>query len=169
MVYSLPMAADPILEIRQAQPGDEPTVLRLIKALAEYEKLAHQVVASETDLSESLFGTRPFAEAVIGYVDGEPVGFAVYFHSFSTFWGRPGLYLEDLFVEERWRGHGFGRRLLAYVARVAVERGCRRMEWAVLDWNEPTIAFYERLGARPMDDWTVFRLDGETLARVAHM
>ncbi len=167
MVYSPPMSVPTTFDIRPARPGDEPIVLRLIKALAEYEKLAHQVVATEADLTESLFGPRPYAEAIIGYADGAPVGFAVYFHSFSTFWGRPGIYLEDVFVEPEWRGRGLGRRLLAHVARVAVERGCRRMEWSVLDWNAPSIGFYKSLGARPMDEWTVYRLDGEALARVA--
>jgi GNAT superfamily N-acetyltransferase len=142
-------------------------VLGLIRALADYERLPHQVVATEAELRVSLFGPRPFAEAVIGYVTGEPVGFAVYFHSFSTFWGRPGMYLEDIFVEERWRGRGFGRQLFAHVARAAVDRGCRRLEWSVLNWNEPAIGFYRRLGAQPMDEWTVYRLDGEALVRAA--
>jgi GNAT superfamily N-acetyltransferase len=153
--------------IRTAVPGDESVVLRLIKALADYERLPHQVVATEADLRGSLFGPRPFAEAAIAEIHGEPVGFAVYFHSFSTFWGRPGVYLEDIFVEERWRGRGIGRRLFAHVARVAVEGNCRRLEWSVLNWNTTAIGFYEGLGARPMREWTVYRLDGEALARAA--
>ncbi len=155
------------LEIRRAAPGDEAVVLGLIRALADYERLPHQVVATEDDLRDSLFGPRPFAEAVIGFMAGRPVGFAVYFTSFSTFWGRPGMYLEDIFVEERSRGRGFGRQLFAEVARTAVERGCRRLEWSVLNWNASAIGFYRRLGARPMDEWTVYRLDGEALARAA--
>lgn len=154
-------------EIRPARPGDEGVVLDLIRALAHYEELPQQVVATAADLREALFGPRAYAEAAVGYADSEPVGFAVYFHSFSTFWGRPGMYLEDLFVDERWRGHGFGKRLFAHVARLAVERQCRRMEWSVLNWNEPAIGFYRSLGARPMDEWRVYRLDGEDLARAA--
>ncbi len=161
------MAGDVTFEIRPARPGDEAAVLRLIRALAAYERLPHQVVATEADLADTLFGPRAYAEAAIGYADGEPVGFAVFFHSFSTFWGRPGMYLEDIFVDERWRGRGFGKRLFTHVARLAAERDCRRMEWSVLNWNEPAIGFYRSLGARPMDEWTVYRLDGEALARVA--
>ena len=159
------MAIDEALAIEPARPGDEATILRLIRALAEYERLPSQVVATEADLRETLFGSRAYAEAVIGRVGGEAVGFAVYFHSFSTFWGRPGMYLEDLFVEARWRGRGFGTRLFKHVAGLAIERGCRRMEWSVLRWNEPAIGFYRKLGARPMDEWTVYRLDGEALTR----
>jgi GNAT superfamily N-acetyltransferase len=161
------MPPDISFEIRQARPGDEGVVLRLIRALAEYERLPHQVVATEADLAETLFGARAYAEAAIGYAGGEPAGFAVYFHSFSTFWGRPGMYLEDLFVEERWRGRGFGKRLFTHVARLAVERNCRRMEWSVLNWNESAIGFYRRMGARPMDEWTVYRLDGDALRKAA--
>lgn len=161
------MPPDPRFEIRLARPGDEGIILQLIRALAQYERLPHQVVATEADLRETLFGARAYAEAAIGFANDEPVGFAVYFHSFSTFWGRPGMYLEDIFVDDRWRGHGFGRRLFAHVARLAVERNCRRMEWSVLNWNEPAIGFYRRLGARPMDEWTVYRLEGEALVRAS--
>ena len=144
-----------------------PQILRLIKALAEYEKLGHEVVATEAGLREALFGARRYAEAVIGWVGVEPVGFALFFHNFSTFRGAPGLYLEDLFVEPSWRGRGFGRRLLAHLAAIAVERGCHRMEWSVLDWNESAIAFYRRAGARLLDDWRIFRLTGDALHAVA--
>jgi GNAT superfamily N-acetyltransferase len=153
--------------IEPATPTDVPVILRMIKALAEYEKLADQVVATELGLREALFGERRFGEVVIGLVGHEPVGFALFFHNFSTFRGAPGLYLEDLFVEPRWRGQGFGRRLIVHVAGVAVARGCHRMEWAVLDWNEPAIEFYRRAGARPLDDWKIFRLTGDALRALA--
>jgi GNAT superfamily N-acetyltransferase len=161
------MPSAPTFEIRPVRQGDEGALLDLIRELAHYERLRHEVVATAADLRETLFGPRAYAEAALGCASGEPVGFAVYFHSFSTFWGRPGMYLEDLFVEERWRGQGLGRQLFAYVAGLAVARGCRRMEWSVLNWNEPAIGFYRGLGARPMDEWTVYRLDGEALARAA--
>jgi GNAT superfamily N-acetyltransferase len=139
----------------------------LITALAEYERLAHEAVATEGDLREALFGARPYAEAVVASVDAEPVGFALWFHNYSTFVGRPGLYLEDLFVLPAWRGRGVGRALIVHLARIAVERRCGRMEWSVLDWNEPAIRFYKSLGARPMDEWTVFRVTGDALVRLA--
>ena len=141
-------------------------VLTFIKGLAQYEGLPHEVVATEEDLVESLFGPHAITEAVIAYMATEPVGFAVFFHNYSTFVGRPGLYLEDLFVLPEWRGRGVGRSLLRYVANVAVTRNCGRMEWSVLDWNEPAIRFYRALGARPMDEWTVYRLTGEALERL---
>ena len=153
--------------IAPATEADVPLLLRLIKALAEYEKLADAVVATEDGLREALFGARRYAEAVIGDVGGEPVGFALFFHNFSTFRGAPGLYLEDLFVEPRWRGRGFGRRLLAHLAAIAVERGCHRLEWSVLDWNESAIAFYRRAGASLLDDWRIFRLSGDALRALA--
>ena len=153
--------------IERATEQDVDLILRLIKGLAEYERLSHEVIATEAGLRESLFGPRPGAEVVIGYAGQTPVGFAVFFQNFSTFLGRPGLYLEDLFVVPEWRKHGFGRRLLAHVAKTAVERGCGRMEWSVLDWNEPARGFYFKLGARAMDEWTVFRLSGEALRAVA--
>lgn len=152
--------------IEPATERDVPIVLHMIRALAEYEKLSHEVVATESLLRDLLFGARPFAEAAIGYVADEPAGFAVYFHTFSTFLGLVGLYLEDLFVEPRFRGRGFGKQLLAYVAAVAVERGCRRLEWSALRWNEPAIGFYRSLGAEPMNEWQVFRLSGQALARL---
>jgi GNAT superfamily N-acetyltransferase len=153
--------------IERATARDVSLILSLIKALAEYERLADHVVATEAGLRESLFGPQAGAEVVIAYAGSEAVGFAVWFHSYSTFLGRAGLYLEDLFVLPQWRGRGIGRQLLAYVARVAVARGCGRMEWSVLNWNEPAIGFYRRMGARAMDEWTVYRLTGETLTQVA--
>jgi GNAT superfamily N-acetyltransferase len=148
-------------------PGTErdvPLILRLITALAEYERLAHQLVATEAALQETLFGTHPAAEVVIAYVDDVPAGFALWFHNYSTFLARPGLYLEDLFVLPECRGHGVGRRLLTHLASVAVERRCGRMEWSVLDWNEQAIGFYRKLGATVMEDWRICRLTGDTLA-----
>jgi GNAT superfamily N-acetyltransferase len=154
-------------KIVPAGEQDVPLVLSFIRKLAEYEKLSDQVVATEELVREGLFGARPVAEVVLAYVGEEPVGFALYFHNFSTFVGRAGIYLEDLFVEPAHRGKGFGKALLKHVAQVAVERGCGRFEWAVLDWNTPAIDFYRSLGAVPLDDWTLFRLTGDALRRVA--
>jgi GNAT superfamily N-acetyltransferase len=150
--------------LRQATAEDAVTVLAFIRELAEYERLAHEVVATEELLRETLFGERRVAEVVLGCERGEPVAFALFFHSFSTFLGRPGIYLEDLFVRPACRGRGYGEVLLSYLARLAVERGCGRLEWSVLDWNEPALRFYRRLGAVAMDGWTVHRLTGESLA-----
>lgn len=155
------------LRIRPAEVADVPLILRFIRALAEYERLAHEVVATEKLLRDSLFGPEPGAEVILAFVGDEPAGFALFFHNFSTFLGRRGLYLEDLFVHPEWRGRGVGRQLLVYLARLAVARGCGRMEWAVLDWNEPAIRFYRSLGAHPMHDWTVFRLTGDALRHLA--
>lgn len=157
------------IEIRldPATERDVPLILQLIQALAEYERLSREVTATEEALRETLFGPRPSAEVVIAYANGEAAGFAVWFYNYSTFLSRPGLYLEDLFVHPKWRGHGIGKALLTYLAKVAVQRGCGRMEWAVLDWNELAIGFYRRLGARPLDDWHVFRLTGEALSQLA--
>lgn len=155
------------ITIRPAREDDAATLLRLIRALAEYERLADQVVATEAGLRESLFGATPRAEAVLAEAGGDAIGFALWFHNFSTFLGRHGLYLEDLFVLPEWRSRGVGRALLVHLARIAVERGCGRMEWSVLDWNAPAIGFYRRLGAVPMDEWTVYRLTGEALTRLA--
>jgi GNAT superfamily N-acetyltransferase len=157
----------PEFRITAATASDVGVLHDLIKALAAYEKLTHEVVATEADLRAALFGPRPAAEAAIAYAGAEPAGFAVFFHNFSTFLGRPGLYLEDLFVRPEWRGRGLGRLLMAHVAKIAVERRCGRMEWAVLDWNEPAIGFYRRLGARAMDEWTVYRLTGDRLRALA--
>lgn len=155
------------MTLRSATPADVPLILDFIKGLADYEKLAHEVVATEESLHATLFGERPYAEVVIGEHEGEPVGFALFFHHYSTFLGRPGIYLEDLFVRPAWRGRGFGKALLTFLAKLAMERGCGRLEWAVLDWNEPAIRFYESLGAKPMDEWTVYRITGEALERLA--
>jgi GNAT superfamily N-acetyltransferase len=158
--------SDPIT-IRPASRDEVPLVLGFIRDLARYERLEDEVSASEADLGEALFGERRYAEVVFACDDGAPVGFALFFHNFSTFKGRPGIYLEDLFVRPEARGRGIGKRLLAYLARTAVERRCARLEWAVLDWNEPSIGFYRSLGAVPMDEWTVFRLTGDALALLA--
>ena len=155
------------LSIVPATRNDLSLILALIKELAEYERLAHEVVATEEVLSETLFGERPYAEVVLAYYDDEPVGYALYFHSYSTFLGRPGLYLEDLFVRPAVRGKGIGKALLAFVAHIAIERTCGRLEWSVLNWNEPAIGFYKSLGAKPMDTWTVYRMTDEPLARLA--
>ncbi len=153
--------------IDPATPADVPLVLEFIRELAEYERLAQAVVATERDVRAALFGERPAAEAVIGRQDADPVGFALFFRNFSTFLGRPGIYLEDLYVRPAFRGRGFGRRLLAHLARLARQRGCGRVEWSVLDWNAPAIAAYRRAGAVPLDEWTTYRLSGEALARLA--
>ncbi len=159
----------PDFVLREARAEDCGLILALIRELAEYEKLAHEVVATEEVLRETLFGEQPRGEAVIGEHQGAAVGYALFFHNFSTFTGRPGIYLEDIYVKPELRGRGYGKCLLTYVARLAVERKCSRMEWSVLDWNEPSIQFYRSLGAAPMDGWTVQRLDGSALDEVAAM
>ena len=153
--------------IRPAKPADVPVIADLIRGLARFEKLEDQVALTDELLAEGLFGPRPYAESVLAEVEGHPAGFALFFHSFSTFLARPGLYLEDLFVLPERRGQGIGRALLAHLARLAVERGCGRMEWAVLDWNQEAISFYERLGATAMSEWTTYRLTGEAIDRLA--
>lgn len=155
------------LRIRSATPADIGLILGFIRELAEYEKLAHEVVATETDLRRSLFGERPAAECLIAESGGKPAGFALFFHNFSTFLGKPGLYLEDLYVKPELRGQGVGRKLLAHLARLAISRGCGRFEWAVLDWNEPAIRFYQSLGARMLQDWRINRVTGDALAKLA--
>ncbi len=155
------------LTIRKAAPGDAGLVLTFIAALADYERLREDMVATEADIERALFGPRPWAEAVIADWGGIPVGFALYFFNFSTFRGRPGLYLEDLFVLPEHRGNGIGRALLAHLASVAVENGCARFEWTVLDWNEPSIRFYESLGARRQGEWLIYRLTGDALGALA--
>jgi len=146
------------VQIVPARPDDVPVILDLIRGLGEYERLSHEIVATEDGLRKCLFGDRPAAEVVLAYVDTTVVGFALFFHNFSTFLGRPGLYLEDLFVKPEWRGRAIGQQLLAHLARLAVERGCGRMEWTVLDWNEPALRFYKTLGARQLNEWIVHRL-----------
>jgi GNAT superfamily N-acetyltransferase len=155
------------LRIVPATSSDVPILLKLIRALGEYERLSHEIVATEEGLRMWLFGDRPAAEVILAVVDDAVVGFALFFHNFSTFLGRPGLYLEDLFVTPEWRGHGIGQRLLVHLAELAVQRGCGRMEWTVLDWNETALRFYERMGARVMKEWKLCRLTGESLEQVA--
>jgi ribosomal protein S18 acetylase RimI-like enzyme len=157
----------PAFTIRPATPADVPLILALVRELADYERAPDAVVATEAMLHDALFGPRPAAEVVLGFEGAEPAGFALFFHNFSTWLGRRGLYLEDLFVRPAFRGRGYGRTLLARLAAIAVERGCGRMEWSVLDWNEPAIGFYRSLGAEAMDEWTVFRLAGDALDRIA--
>lgn len=154
------------LSIRSATPADLPLIAAFIRELAVYEKLLDEVRFDEAVLGAKLFGPRPYAEVVIGEVEGVPQGFALFFHNFSTFEGRPGIYLEDLFVRPDARGAGLGKALLCYLAKLAVERDCARLEWSVLDWNAPAIGFYEKLGARGMDEWTVMRVDGEKLSQL---
>ncbi len=153
--------------IRPANIEDVSLILWFIKGLAEYEKLSQEVIATEDDLRQHLFGRNPKAEVVIGEYNSEPVGFALFFHNFSTFVGKPGIYLEDLFVIPEMRGQGFGKSLLQYLARLCVERDCGRLEWAVLDWNEPALKFYESIGSRIMKEWLINRLTGEELERLA--
>ena len=161
------MAAHPLLSIRPASIDDVPLIRALIAELAEYERLADAAVATDDDLRAQLFGAQPAAEVLIGEVDGEPTGFALFFHNFSTFLGKRGLYLEDLFVRPDFRGLGLGKHLMAALARIAVRRDCGRFEWSVLDWNAPSIAFYRKLGATGMDEWTVQRLEGDALHALA--
>jgi GNAT superfamily N-acetyltransferase len=155
------------LSIRPATCSDLPLIAQFIRDLAEYEHLAHAVRFDEAVLGERLFGERPYAEVLIGEIDGTPQGFAVFFHNFSTFEGRPGIYLEDLFVRPEARGNGLGKALLKHLAALAVERDCARLEWLVLDWNEPAIGFYRQLGAKPMAEWTTFRVEGDALKQMA--
>jgi GNAT superfamily N-acetyltransferase len=157
------------ITIRPATRADIPQILALIRDLAEYEKLAHEAVATAAQLEVHLFGARPYAEVIIAEVDSQPAGFALFFHNFSTFTGQPGIYLEDLFVRPQYRGLGVGKRLIVQVAKIAVGRNCTRFEWSVLDWNEPAIRFYRSLGAKPMDEWTVQRVSGEALRALAQM
>lgn len=155
------------LSIRPATRDDLPLIAQFIRDLADYEKLAHEVRFDEATLGAKLFGARPYAEVVIGELDGVPQGFALFFHNFSTFEGRPGIYLEDLFVRPEARGSGLGKALLIHLAALCTERDCARLEWSVLDWNAPAIGFYQSLGARMMDEWTVMRVDGDALTSLA--
>ena len=153
--------------MREASEEDVPLILSFIRELAEYEKLSREVVATEEGLRESLFGERRYAEVLIAEHDGSPAGFALFFHNFSTFLGKPGIYLEDLYVNPAFRGAGIGKKLLVHLASLAKRRGCGRLEWWVLDWNEPSIGFYKNLGATAMDDWTIYRLAGTALDDLA--
>ena len=155
------------LRIDPATIDDVPIILGFIRELAEYEKLPHEAVATEDDLRRTIFGDRPYAEVLIARLGDEPVGFALFFHNYSTWLGKPGLYLEDLYVTPERRGLGVGEALLVHLAGIAVERGCGRFEWSVLDWNEPAIRFYEKLGAIQMDEWTVHRVAGKALEALA--
>ncbi len=161
------MATSAPLLIRPAEPRDCGSIVTLIRELAHYENLETHAVATPEDLDRHLFGPRPFAEAMIVEIGGEAVGYALFYHTFSSFRGQPGLYLEDVFVRPEYRGRGAGKAMLARVAKLAVERGCGRLEWVVLDWNEPSIGFYRSLGAVPMDEWTGYRIADASLARLA--
>jgi len=156
-----------LFTIRPAAIGDVPIILELIRALATYERAPNEVTATEKGLREVLFGAKPPAEVLLAFENEIAVGFAVFFHNFSTWLGLPGIYLEDLFVRPEHRGKGYGRALLVELAKIARDRGCGRLEWAVLDWNEPAIQFYRKLGAKPMDEWTVFRLTRDGIAKLA--
>ena len=156
-----------MIDIRKAEERDLPLILEFIQALAEYERLRDACVATEQKLRETLFSSPPAAEVIIARVDGEPMGFALFFYNYSTFLAQRGIYLEDLFVKPEARGQGVGFALLSELARIAVERNCGRLEWAVLDWNQLAIDFYKRIGAVPLDDWNIFRLTGDSLVRVA--
>ena len=153
--------------LRKAEIQDVPLILDFIRKLADYEKLSHQMVATEKDLEKYLFGQERVAEVILGYEGEKPVGFALFFHNFSTFLGKPGIYLEDLFVIKEYRGKGYGKTLLTYLAKLAMERECGRLEWAVLDWNESSIEFYKSLGATLLNDWIVNRVSGESLVKMA--
>ncbi|MFC4654260.1 MULTISPECIES: GNAT family N-acetyltransferase [Rheinheimera] len=157
----------PDVQLRLAQATDVPVILSFIRQLAEYEKLSHQVVATEQSLTDTLFGAKAYAEVVIAEHQGQPAGFALFFHNYSTFLAKPGLYLEDLFVAPDKRGLGLGKALITYLARLAVERDCGRMEWSVLDWNQPAIDFYQSLGASMLDDWRINRVTGDSLMQMA--
>ena len=161
------MSANPEVTIRPAEPSDVGSILRFVRALAEFERLADQVVADDAILSRSLFGPRPYAECLMAFVGKEPAGIALFFHNFSTFTGKPGLYLEDVFVAPEFRGRGIGEAFFREMAKIARDRDCSRFEWSVLDWNEDAIRFYRRLGAEPLSDWTVQRLTRDKIERLA--
>jgi GNAT superfamily N-acetyltransferase len=163
------MSAHERARIVAATEKDTAIILAMIRGLAEYEKMSDRVIATEAALREQLFGPRPAAEVCLVYVGNEPIGFAVFFWSFSTFACRPGLYLEDLFIQPKWRGRGFGRQLLAHVAKIAAARGCDRMNWAVLPWNQPAVDFYRRLGAEKVTEWEGFKIAGEAFERLARL
>lgn len=153
--------------LRAATPDDVPAIAQLIRALADYEKLSHEVTGSEADLARHLFGDRPYVECILALVDETPVGFALFFHNYSTFLMKPGIYLEDLFVLPAYRGQGIGQRLLRHLAQLAIERDCGRLEWNVLDWNSPAIAFYQRMGAELKPEWELCRVTGDALTSLA--
>ena len=155
------------LTFRFAEKKDIPLLLTLIKELAVYEKMLDQVSATEASLKRSLFGKRKHAEAIIPEFEGKPVGYAIFFHNFSTFEGKPGLYLEDIYVKPEFRGKGIGKALLSYLAKIALERDCARFEWVVLDWNEPSIQFYKSLGAKPQDEWIIYRMEDDAMQELA--
>lgn len=155
------------LVIKSATEDDVPLILSFIQELAAYEKLSHEVVSTEEKLRTSLFGKHPYAEVILGYINEKPISFALFFHNYSTFLAQPGLYLEDLYVKPEARGQGIGKKMLVYLAKIAKERNCGRLEWWVLDWNKKAIDFYQRLGAKPMDEWTVFRVTGKALDDLA--
>ncbi|HYC92910.1 MAG TPA: GNAT family N-acetyltransferase [Thermoanaerobaculia bacterium] len=155
------------MTLRTASEADVPLILRFIRELAEYERLAHECIATEEGVRETLFGARRYAEVIIAEEDGQPAGFALFFHNYSTFLARPGIYLEDLYVRPEMRGRGVGKKLLSRLAAIALERNCGRLEWAVLDWNEDAIRFYRSLGAKPQDEWTVYRVTGDALQTLA--
>ncbi|WP_337841980.1 GNAT family N-acetyltransferase [Rheinheimera sp.] len=157
----------PDVQLRLAEVADVPVILSFIRQLADYEQLSHQVIATEQSLTDTLFGAKAFAEVVIAEHQGEPAGFALFFHNYSTFLAKPGLYLEDLFVSPDKRGLGLGKALITYLAGLAVERGCGRMEWSVLDWNQPAIDFYQSLGASMLEDWRINRVTGDSLLQMA--
>jgi len=158
---------NPDVTLRIAEVNDIPTIMNFIKALAEYEKLTNEVAADEEQLKKTLFGDKKFAEVIIADYKKQPAGFMLFFHNYSTFLGKPGIYLEDLFVNPDLRGKGIGKILLTHLGKIAIARDCGRIEWAVLDWNEPSIQFYKKLGAKPMDDWTVFRVTGDAIENLA--
>jgi GNAT superfamily N-acetyltransferase len=166
LVDEVPAMNHARIEIARAQPADVPVILTLIRELAEFERLLDQVTATEEAISESLFGSQPRAEVLLARIEQEVAGFALFFHNYSTFLGKPGIYLEDLFVRPRFRGTGCGQQLLRHLAAVGLQRGCGRLEWAVLNWNQRAIEFYRKLGAVPMDEWTVYRLSGQSLVRM---
>lgn len=161
------MEPRPAYRIAPARTEDLETIVELVRELAEFERLLHEVRITAADLRDHLFGPRPYAEAAVVWSGEQAAGFALWFHNYSTFMGRPGLYLEDLYVRPVFRGQGYGEALLQHLAALAVERGCARLEWSVLDWNQRAIGFYKKLGARPMDDWTVYRVTGDALLALA--
>ncbi len=165
---SINSSTNKTLKIRDATKEDVPLILQLIREIAEYEKLSHEVIATEAIVYESLFGKEKSAEVIIGEYENETVGYALFFHNFSTFLGKKGLYLEDLFVRPQYRGMGFGKKLLLHLVKISKDRNCGRMEWSVLNWNTPAIEFYKSLGAKPMEEWTIYRLDEAAISKLVN-